>query len=114
MSGNVKFNVVAPAPTPVAAKKAGEKPRAILPHEFLLSLYGRRVIVLLSYQDHELEGRLTAVDADKGDLFLEDVVHFVWSHGGAGGKVREGTRTELRRCGSAMVNSRYIEIITPA
>ncbi|RNF17727.1 uncharacterized protein Tco025E_04763 [Trypanosoma conorhini] len=114
MSGNVKFNAVAPAPMPAAAKKAAEKPRAILPCEFLLSLQGRRVVVFLSYQDHELEGRLAAVDADKGDLFLEDVVHFVWSHGAAGGKLREGTRTELRRCSSAMVNSRYIEIITPA
>ncbi|KAF8275625.1 hypothetical protein TcYC6_0013580 [Trypanosoma cruzi] len=114
MSGNVKLNAIASAATSAATKKADEKPRAILPHEFLLSLHGRRVTVFLSYQNHELEGTLMAVDAEKGDVFLENVVHFVWSHGVAVGNVKEGRRTELRRCSSAMVNSRYIEIITPA
>ncbi|ORC89704.1 uncharacterized protein TM35_000112380 [Trypanosoma theileri] len=109
MSGNVKFNAVAPA----LAKKKSEKAQSILPHDFLLSLHGRRVIVFLSYKDHELEGRLTAVDADKGDIFLEEVVHYVWNRG-VGQHGKEGTREELRRCKSAMVNSRYIEMIAPA
>ncbi|KEG09253.1 hypothetical protein DQ04_05531020 [Trypanosoma grayi] len=110
MSSNVRFNVVAPAP---AKKKQGDNPKSILPHDFLLSLHGRRVIVFLSYKDHELEGTLSAVDADKGDIFLDKVVHYAWSRGAAE-HARDGTRVELRHCHSAMVNSRYIEMVAPA
>lgn len=104
----MKFSTTGPS---IATKRtADNKPRAILPHDFLLSLHGRRVVVFLSYQQHELEGRLAAVDADKGDVLLEDVVHYKWN----GNHKGDGSRAEVRRCRSAMVNSRYVEMISPA
>ncbi|KAG8343074.1 hypothetical protein ERJ75_001180700 [Trypanosoma vivax] len=112
MSGNVQFNTnLTGTGTGLGTKRsANGDSRAILPHEFLLSMYGRRVIVFLSYCGHELEGKLAAVDAEKGDLFLEEVTHYDGGHS----KTKSGVRGVLHSFKSAMVNSRYIEMISLA
>lgn len=157
MSANVNFTVTAATGTAGGPARAGEggKPAAdapaapviILPYDILNNLQGRRVTVLLSIKKEELEGTLRSVDADRGDLFLEDVVHYAWEatvpaaptaaaaaapaaaaaavtpsdEGSAGGRasavrpcvVGGGGRRILNRCDAVMVNSRFIDVVTP-
>lgn len=138
MSANVDFNVAssggATGPTAAAgeAKKDGVAaavgPVSILPHSLLINMQGRRVTVLLSAGKGEVEGMLRTVDAERGDLLLEDVVHFSWEATRSGGAnddkpslpagmrpcaVGGGARRVLGRYDVALVNSRFIDLITP-
>lgn len=112
----------------------------ILPYEVLFNLVGRRVTVLLTKGSQELEGTLQAVDSDKGDMLLSDVVRYTWAPSrssdeeetaaaAAGnrqcnlGRVSEeegcsncvggGQRRELSRCRQAMLNSAFVALVTP-
>lgn len=126
MSANVKFAV----PSHGAAKKDGPAkvaPVIILPYDILNDLQGRRVTVLLANNtNEEIEGLLRTVDEDRGDLFLEDAVHYVWepmtADGAADAEVTPGTRhcllgggvrRAIRECDAVMVNSRFVDLITP-
>lgn len=123
MSANVRFDATGKrgANTGSSSSTSAAKPREvslILPYDTLAVLLGSRVTLLLSVRDEELEGLLRTVDADRGDVVLEDVVHYRWRSepSGAVGERESaggGYRTELRRSEVVMVNSRYIEIITP-
>lgn len=129
-----------------AAAPGSARPAPILPAAIMMQLQGRRVTVMLSLKDQELEGVLTQLDEERGDLFLEDVTHFVWSRAdgdrdradnkkgssdsssaNASSKSHEksdledgfvpcsggGSRREIRRYKAVMVNSKFIELITP-
>lgn len=136
--------------SPTASKPSApssSRSAPILPASILMQLQGRRVTVLLSCRTvsygeaEEVEGVLIKADEDRGDLFLEEAVHYVWSHqseetkdtpergqasassspsGGAdklegfaacsGG----GSRRQLRRSKAMMLNSKYIDLISPS
>ncbi|KPA85429.1 hypothetical protein ABB37_01735 [Leptomonas pyrrhocoris] len=156
MSANINFAANsaataasgAPAPSSAAAGKATgassplsnsdtkSKSHMILPYEVLFTLVGRRVTVVLTKRNFELEGTLQSVDSDKGDMLLSDVVQYHWlstantSADGAeaeekgaeaASKAEEGYRAcfgggqrkELSRCSQAMVNSAYVALVTP-
>ncbi|KAK7200972.1 hypothetical protein NESM_000156500 [Novymonas esmeraldas] len=124
-----------------ASSSTKSKSHMILPYEVLFNLVGRRVTLLLTIGAQELEGTLQSVDSDKGDMLLSDVVRYAWtpsrtpaaagdtaaeasrSRGGATGETAEddsflpciggGQRRELSRCQQAMVNSRFVALVTP-
>eukprot|EP00796_Vickermania_ingenoplastis_P008317 gene8317-5829_t len=97
-------------------------PTTVLPALLLEQLKGRRVTVLLSLplQDEELEGDLSEVDQERGDLLLENAVHYRWRPSSDGGDAAEescsggGSKCVVRRCKAVMVNSKYIDVITPS
>lgn len=130
------------------SKNNSGKPAPILPSTILLQLLHRRVTILLSTRLEEVEGTLLKVDDERGDVFLEDAVHYKWSMKEMKGaqKVGEdkgkesvtalsdtaeikqgaeeeqtlfvdchggGRRREIRRAKSLMIQSRYINVITP-
>lgn len=128
MSANIDFQPTAPpalaGPSSSTNDSRAGRPKAtmILPYDILFSLQGRRVTVMLSVHNEELEGLLRTVDSDRGDLFLEDVVHYEWvPEGGTAADASValrpsrggGGRREVRRVPSAMVNSRFVDIVTP-
>ncbi|CCW68709.1 unnamed protein product [Phytomonas sp. Hart1] len=136
MSSNVKFLINESISGTGRSTNTGNhsKPERaiILPYDILYNLQGRRVTILLSVRGEELEGILRTVDNDRGDLMLEDVVHYEWlaalpeghdgtstehDHTGPKGPFRTclfgGVRREVRRCATAMVNSKFIHLITP-
>lgn len=138
-------------------KTSSAKPAPILPAAILLQLLHRRVTVLLSTRLEEIEGTLLKVDDERGDVFLDDCVHYQWERNdakdgkglqnieedrrrerpsssssssssstrGETKKVGEGTpalwsscrgggsRREIRRSKAMMIQSRYIDVITP-
>lgn len=141
---NIQSVVENGKPSGASSGPSSSRPAPILPAAIMMQLQGRRVTVMLSLQHQELEGVLVQLDEERGDLFLEDVTHFIWKSGSDANRpphhqenktnsvsapVTEkqqsepleefvlcsggGSRREWRRYKAVMVNSKYIELITP-